>query len=145
MSYIYSYYQKKVEIVSSDNTHIRSSSNDFKDLIYSAAWDIELKKAIPPTISVFSYDYFRAILTLSLFWSSIHNKEEMFIFLREYFDGNTSEQEQCNSFVNEYSWIEEIDRYMKRGRLFQIGNRACRIENIDNIFKFRYSLQDLCN
>ncbi len=136
-------------------------------MFYSVARDIELKEGIPPTISVFTssatipersvrdlcsdhqsatFVWFQLLVdVIRQLPHTTTDKEEMFVFLREYFHDNIAEQGKLNCFINDYISTEAVHWYTKPGFLFQVLNRAFRTQNIDNIFKLRYFLQDLYN
>lgn len=166
--YLYDPMKSKEEFVFfPERKSVRFWTNNFTDLYNAITRDIELKEGIPCTLSIFTSDsttFERSVRDLcsdhqsaTFVWfqllievirqlpHTIIAKEEMIIFLNEYFHDSPRQQDQLIQFSNEYQSTDAILWYTKPAFLFQVLNRAFRTQNIDNIFKLRYFLQDLYN
>ena len=136
--YLYDRTKTKEELTSSDRKFIRFSTNNSKDLFYAITRDIELNEGIPSILgsstSNSTFVLFQLLIeVIRQLPHTITAKEEMFVFLNEYFQDSPVEREQLNQFVQEYKSTDVVFGYTKADLLFRVLNRAVRTENIDNI------------
>ncbi|CAF2701766.1 unnamed protein product [Rotaria sp. Silwood2] len=165
IAHIYLYDQKNEQPLSLDIKYVRYFTQSSRNLFISLVRDIELEQGIPPAMTYFTSNILTTEKSLrdlcsdhqsaTFVWhqllidvirqlpQKLNDKEEMVDFLRIYFKGNAVQQQQINQFIVEYKSTDAIRWYTKPGFLFQVLNRAFRTQNIDNIFKLRYFLQDL--
>ncbi|CAF1145924.1 unnamed protein product [Adineta ricciae] len=70
-------------------------------------------------------------------------KFEMFEECRRQYENNESELKKIAEFERDYFAISPITMYTRDSFLYRLLNDACRTENIDMMYKFRYYIHDL--
>jgi hypothetical protein len=71
-------------------------------------------------------------------------KKEMLDASRRYYRDNPHELERIDQFERSYKSEEAIQWYTKNSFVYRLINKALRTEDIEQLYLFRYFIQDLC-
>jgi tetratricopeptide (TPR) repeat protein len=72
-------------------------------------------------------------------------KKEMLDASRHYYRDNTHELERIDQFERSYKSEDAIQWYTKNSFVYRLINKALRTEDIEQLYLFRYFIQDLCS
>ena len=72
-------------------------------------------------------------------------KKEMLDVSRNYYRDNVQELRRIDEFEQRYRSVDAIRWYTKNSFIYRLLNKALRTEDVEQMYAFRYFIQDLCS